>query len=151
MLFPRATEEVTHTAPAETSAPPAPSLSGVRVLVADDEPSVLEVARTMLESLGFEVAVASNGREAVDAVGADPSSLRVVLLDLTMPVLGGVGAFHEIRALAPHVPVVLMSGNTEQDAAEELMRSGLAACIQKPFTLATLADRLRGVLEQDAR
>jgi two-component system, cell cycle sensor histidine kinase and response regulator CckA len=64
----------------------------------------------MLESMGFRVIVAADGEEAVERFRADLDSFRLVLLDLTMPRLGGEDAFRELRQGRPDVRVLLMSG-----------------------------------------
>jgi DNA-binding response OmpR family regulator len=69
-----------------------------------------------------------------------------VLLDLTMPELDGVATFHEIRRLRPDLPVILISGYSEQEASLRLQLPGLAGFVQKPFQPGELVGRIRAVL-----
>jgi PAS domain S-box-containing protein len=80
------------------------------VLLVDDEESVRRSTRLLLEHLGFEVIVACDGVEAVEAFRAESGRIGAVLLDLTMPRMDGLATLTELRRIAPQVPVVLTSG-----------------------------------------
>jgi len=119
--------------------------SGV-VLVADDEETVRKIAVRMLESFGFTVLTASNGREAVERYRAATDEVRAVLLDLTMPQLDGEATFRELQELSPGVRVVLMSGYNEQEAVQRFINQGLAGFLQKPFDMESLRQRMKEIL-----
>ena len=119
--------------------------SGV-VLVVDDEATVLRTAVRMLESFGFSVLTAANGREGVERFRAAADEIRAVLLDLTMPHLDGEGTFRELRRLRPEVRVLLMSGYDEQEAVHRFVDQGLAGFVQKPFRVEILRQRLKEIL-----
>jgi PAS domain S-box-containing protein len=119
--------------------------SGV-VLVVDDEEMVRATAGRMLQSLGFTVVTANNGREAVERFRSAPAEIRAVLLDLTMPQLDGEGAFRELRLMRPDVRVILMSGFNEQEAIHRFIGKGLAGFLQKPFRLDSLRARMKEIL-----
>jgi CheY-like chemotaxis protein len=121
----------------ESSEPPSEVVRGT-VLVVDDEASIQNVARRMLLRLGFQVAAASDGEEAVAVFGADPQRFTVVLLDLTMPNMDGEECFRELRRIRPDVPVILSSGYYRADLMHRFAGQGLAGFIQKPYQLATL-------------
>ena len=116
------------------------------VLVADDEPAVRSGISQMLVKLGFTPVIAVNGLEAVAVFAADPLRFSLVLMDLTMPELNGDAALPEIRHIRPSVPVVLMSGYSEQDAVATFGGSDLAGFIQKPFGFEALRSLLFRVL-----
>jgi CheY-like chemotaxis protein len=116
------------------------------VLVVDDEASVLTVTCKMLRRLGFEVLTANDGQEAVALYRERGAEIALVLMDLTMPRMGGEEAFYELRKLNPWVHVVLASGYDERDLAARFAGRGLAACIQKPYTLKKLAAVLGALL-----
>ena len=82
---------------------------------------------------GHTVERAADGREAVARFAAAPERYGVVLLDMTMPRLDGVGTFRELRRLRPNVRVVLMSGFDERDAVARFGEPGLRGFLQKPF------------------
>jgi CheY-like chemotaxis protein len=118
-----------------------------RVLAVDDDVMVRTVARRLLQSFGLTVVEAAGGREAIDCFARDPDAIDAILLDLTMPDIGGAEVFREVRAIRPDVPVVLMSGYHEDEAGAAFDGDGLAGFVQKPFTPADLAKRMRAALE----
>jgi DNA-binding response OmpR family regulator len=87
----------------------------------------------MLRKLGFAVALAGDGREAIEAFNAEPDRFTLVLMDLTMPRMGGESAFNELRRIREDVRVVLMSGFNEQEAVSRFAGKGLTSFLQKPF------------------
>jgi PAS domain S-box-containing protein len=115
-------------------------------LVIDDEPTVREVAQRMLQTLGFTVVAAADGKEGLSLYRAQTRPVRLVLLDLTMPQLDGEEAFRALREFDPSATVVLMSGFTEQEALDRFAGTGLAAFLQKPFSLDSLRETLEHVL-----
>jgi PAS domain S-box-containing protein len=104
------------------------------VLLIDDEAEVRAVIARMLARLGFEVATAADGAAGLVLFEAQAARLVCVLLDLTMPQMGGVEVFRQMRQRAANVPVVLMSGYNEQEVITQFAGKGLAAFLQKPFT-----------------
>ena len=120
-----------------------------RILVVDDDPMVRNVARRLLESFGLTVHSADGGPAAVDMVTAEPNAFDAVLLDMTMPDLSGPEVLERIRVVRPGLPVVLMSGYHGDELAPEL-RAGISGFVQKPFTPADLARRMRLALESPA-
>lgn len=121
------------------------------VLVADDEPNIREVAQAALGDIGFEVLTAADGREAVELFRANAARIRAVLLDLTMPVMGGKEAFEEIHEIRPDVPVILSSGYAESEAVSRFEDKAPKAFIQKPFWPTELIGKFREVLEDPSR
>lgn len=110
------------------------------VLCVDDDPSVLELLTDFLTIQGFEVITASNGVEAFLQV--KQCKPQVVIMDLFMPQLGGLGALGRMKALQPDLPVILISGvDTALDLVSE---SGLTvtAALSKPLNLSQLLEAL---------
>ncbi len=105
------------------------------VLVVEDEAGVREVVGRMLEHLGFQILTAEDGVAALEQLDAYDGLVAAVLLDLSMPRMGGFEALRHIRGRLPEVPVVLMSGYTEQEVASKLLdgTSGAVSFLQKPF------------------
>ncbi len=116
------------------------------ILVVDDDESIRSTAALMLRRQGFEVALAADGREAVEAFRATPDRFRMVLMDLTMPHLDGEQAFIELRRIRADVRVVLMSGFDRHEAVSRFTGKGLASFLQKPFELQELYRIVQGVL-----
>jgi CheY-like chemotaxis protein len=117
------------------------------ILVADDEAFVRRAAKSALERQGYQVLLAENGREAVDLLGGRGAEVRLVLLDLAMPALGGEAALRELRRVRPDVKIVLSSGFNEAEAIQRFAGQRLSGFIQKPYTAAQLAEKIKTVLE----
>lgn len=114
-----------------------------RALVADEDPSMLWLLRRALLD-DFDVTVAENGLRAVElAATVNPD---VVLLDLGMPFLDGFGACRQIRAARPLVPIVIVSGHTDEDSVRQAFEAGATDYLVKPFTPSQLRARLRACL-----
>jgi len=135
---------------AATQPPPADSASSWRgaglALVIDDEETVRAVAARLLESLGFTPLAAVDGCDGVRIFREHAAALRVVLLDLTMPHMNGEETFRELCQIDARVPVVLMSGFTENGTIDRFAGKGLAGFIQKPFDHKRLQAKLHAVL-----
>ena len=118
---------------------PAQTDEGRRILVAEDSPTMREVARALLERAGFAVDVASNGAEAVSCATAGRYAL--ILMDINMPRLDGVEAALLIRALgdpADAVPILAMTAEQGQDRLEDILEAGMNGYLSKPFGRAQL-------------
>jgi CheY-like chemotaxis protein len=127
-------------------APPAGNGTEARglALVADDEPTVRQVGELMLKQMGFEVVTATNGQEAVALFEAHAARLRLVLLDLMMPVMDGTEALAAIRARST-VPVILCSGFTAEAVPMELSEDPVTGFLQKPFARSELLKAVAAV------
>ena len=117
--------------PKVDAAAPAPRLAGVRVLVADDEPSVRSTVRRLLERRGAAVVVAADGLEAEARIRDERFDL--VVADVTMPGRNGYDVLAFARAHVPELPVVLMSGYTARSQSEA-GEDQPDAFLEKPFT-----------------
>jgi CheY-like chemotaxis protein len=134
---PRAADRHEAPQPAEPAAE-RPAAAGVTILVVDDEEPVRQVARRLLEEAGYGVAEAVNGRDAVERVGAERDRFALVLLDLTMPVMAGAETLRRLRAVAPDLPVILMSGYGDAEVLRHVPELGAEAFLAKPFTFDSL-------------
>ncbi|MFO1329235.1 MAG: ATP-binding protein [Rubrivivax sp.] len=125
-------------------APPRP-LTGMRVLVAEDNPVNMMITTTMLEDLGVEVDPVTDGRAAVAAVaGSLARPYDLVLMDLQMPELDGIGATRAIRALKVRTPIVAVTATVPDSARHDLRAAGFDDLVTKPVD----PERLRQVLQQ---
>lgn len=116
-------------------------------LVIDDEESIRALTRHMLVQMGFEVTVASDGREGVEVFRQMSGSNPLVLLDLTMPHVDGAEAFAQLRRIRPDVRVILMSGYSEHSIATKFAGKGPLGFIQKPFRLNELRELVRASVD----
>jgi len=115
-----------------------------RALVVEDNAVNQEMARAMLDMIGFTVTTASNGREGVAAAAADPG-LDLILMDCQMPVMDGLAAARAIRerecATGPkgmRVPIVALTGNAMPGDREACVAAGMDDYLAKPFSLSAL-------------
>jgi CheY-like chemotaxis protein len=130
---------------------PERSLAGDEtILVIDDEDTVRQAAKSALESYGYKVVVAANGKEAVDLFQELAGKIDAVLLDMTMPVMSGEEALARLKSIQSDIPVVLSSGYNEADATRRFTGKKLAGFIQKPYTAASLAEKMKIALEINA-
>jgi PAS domain S-box-containing protein len=118
------------------------------ILVVEDEEGVREVAERMLQDIGFETIGAEDGRHALDLMQEVGDRVTAVLLDLSMPRMGGAETFRRLREMKPDLPILMMSGYTEQVVAPQFTNSGpgTTGFLQKPF----LAEDLIAVLRRFA-
>jgi PAS domain S-box-containing protein len=117
------------------------------VLVVDDDDGVLELTQETLERAGLDVLRARDGREAVAVARDHADAIDLVLLDRTMPASSGEEIFDEIHRLRPGVPIVLVSGYSQQSVRDQFAGRDLAGFLHKPFQSATLLLKVRELLE----
>jgi two-component system, cell cycle sensor histidine kinase and response regulator CckA len=135
----------------ERSAGPAPARPGSarrsplrgRVLVVDDEQSVAEFMRELLESWGLEAAACTSGRRALEHFSEDGASFDVVVTDQAMPGMTGIELARQLAGRAPGLPVVLYSGHIDRVTERESADAGIRAMLDKPVE----PDRLYVVLK----
>lgn len=121
---------------------------GATVLVVDDEELVRHVAASTLEYYGYRILVAADGTEAVKRFAAEPDSIHLVLLDLTMPGMSGEETLRELQGIRPQVRVLLSSGYDQDEATQRFSGKGLAGFLKKPYVAPRLAEAVRAVLKQ---
>lgn len=120
-----------------------------RALLVDDEEYIRQVASSMLEEMGFTVDPAFDGLHALEFFRRDVS-YDIVLLDMTMPRMGGEQCFRELRRINPNVRVILSSGYNEQLTTNRFAGKGLAGFIQKPYSFEQLKNTLTEIMQDDA-
>jgi two-component system, cell cycle sensor histidine kinase and response regulator CckA len=117
-----------------------------RILVVDDEPQVREVISRILTACGYAVVLAENGREALSRF-AQGGEIDLVLLDMVMPDMGGRECLARLRKADPKARVLIATGYTADGSAQELLREGALAIVEKPLDLAALTEKIGGILE----
>jgi len=117
-----------------------------RILLVDDEPNIRKMVGALLQSEGFETAEAPNGAAALAAVERDTPD--AVLLDLMMPGgPDGLATLEHLKRVAPHVPVVMMSGKASLTDAVRATKLGAFQFLEKPLTPEGVLTTLRAALE----
>jgi len=117
-----------------------------RVLIVDDDMRVRNVATAFVESLHFDVITADDGKEGLALFNQHHNNLAAVLLDMTMPILGGVEAMAGMRDIDSSVPIVLVSGYSEIEAGALITGDRPNAFLQKPFKAKDLKTTLYEVM-----
>ena len=127
-------------------APNVQNLQGC-VLIVDDEADVREVVIDMLDDAGVRTMSAASGEEGIAIFQSHPDEVDLVLLDLSMPGIGGKETFRRLKALKPDLKIVLSSGYNQSEVTEDLSHLGLTGFIQKPYRYDKLNDLIRKYLE----
>lgn len=117
------------------------------LLLVDDEESVLSASSEMLETMGFSVITAMDGRSGIQKYIENRESIVCVILDLTMPQMDGKQCFQELFRINPKVKVIMSSGFNQQELSQAFQDPGISGFIQKPYSLAELRKKLRAVLD----
>ena len=126
----------------------ADKLTGVKILLAEDNPINMMVAKKVLLSFKAKVTGAVNGKEALDQLERNPTAFNIILLDLEMPIMNGYEAIFEMRKLYPHIPVIAFTASlVDQKMLADLLASGFVDCILKPFQPNQLLDVIKKHLE----
>ena len=120
------------------------------ILVIDDEELVRQLSQSALARYGYTVLAAENGPQGIEVLRTNSQDVALVLLDMTMPLMSGEETFQHLKAIRPDLPVILCSGYHEVEYAERFAGKGLAGFIQKPFTAAYLAERIKTTLTHAA-
>ena len=140
-----ASKETTAEAPSPPKLPATTEEAG-RILLVEDSAPVRQVARRILEASSYEVIEAAGGREALDLFESAPHDIDLLLTDVVMPEMGGPELAEKVRALRPDLPILLMSGHSEDMVATMAGSDAEVHFISKPFTPAELTLRLRSLL-----
>jgi len=112
--------------------------NALRVLVVDDEPAFREMIQLILEEDGHKVHLAANGIEALKTLRHETDSLGLVILDLRMPGVDGIGVLDELQDIAPDLPVLVTTGYASAEEKEQALAKGASRVLEKPYRVAEL-------------
>lgn len=119
----------------------------MKALVVDDSAVMRKVLTGALSRCGIsDVVQAGDGQQAVDA--AKEQDFDVVLMDWNMPVMLGIDAVREIRALGKTMPIIMVTTEAEKSRVLEALKSGATNYIIKPFEPATIVSKIQAVLDK---
>jgi PAS domain S-box-containing protein len=137
-------------APAEEGGrpPPAAPRGLETVLLAEDEEMVRSLVRQVLRQAGYTVLEAANGAEALAVCQQHPGPIHLLLTDVVMPGMSGRALAERAARLRPDLPVLYMSGYTDDDVVRHGVMQAAAAFLQKPFRLDDLLRKVREVLDR---
>jgi two-component system cell cycle sensor histidine kinase/response regulator CckA len=126
-----------------------------RILLMDDEQMILDIVSRMLVHLGYEVAICTDGAQAIASFAkakTNNQSFDVVLMDLVIPNgVGGQDAVHTIRKIDPNAKVIASSGHLEHPVMMDFKKFGFVAALEKPYKLERLQQVIDGVIEAAAK
>ncbi|HYF02516.1 MAG TPA: ATP-binding protein, partial [Patescibacteria group bacterium] len=116
------------------------------VLFVDDEEFIRSIAADTLVSFGYKVLTAANGEEAMNVFLQNQSEIALVITDVMMPVKGGLELLQDLRKLDPAIKVIAASGLMHSKIASDLQARGVAAVLQKPYTVHELLETVQNTL-----
>ena len=117
------------------------------ILLAEDEVQLALTVRAMLEELGFNVIVASNGKEALELYHENAADITLVVADIGMPIMNGYEMFRELKKLDPKLPIIISSGFGDDEVTVALSRDAIAGLVSKPYKFDLLRRVLKSVIE----
>ena len=118
----------------------------IRILVVDDESAIRRALRPPLLELGFQVAEAARGEEALQQMRT--TTFDAVLLDVNMPGIGGVETLRRIRAFAPRLPILMLTVRDKDEEKVEALDLGADDYVTKPFSTKELIARIRAAIRR---
>jgi two-component system cell cycle sensor histidine kinase/response regulator CckA len=116
----------------------------------DDEDTIRIGAGAGLERSGYQVIVTTNGADCVRIFRDKHKDISIVILDRTMPGMGGEEVLAQLQAIEPKVPVILSTGYSEAETLSHVSGPNLAGFLQKPYPIETLLEEVRSVLSRTA-
>ncbi len=119
------------------------SVMGLKILLVDDEPDIVEVIQDRLEAYGFTVVTAGTGLEALKKLSVE--KFNGVFLDVKMPEMGGIEALKEIRKRDTKIPVIIITSSSTGEAAIDAIGKGANEYLLKPFEWQELKAKVQKV------
>ena len=126
-----------------------PKGQGETILLVDDEANILEMASRLLDNANYKVITASNAKDAIELYEKHRDKIRLVLLDMIMPEMGGIRCLEVLRTMDPNVKVLIITGYTESGMTQELKDAGAGDFILKPFDTPQLLEKIRKIIDEE--
>jgi PAS domain S-box-containing protein len=117
------------------------------ILCVDDEQPLIELGKNMLKKLGYRVEARTLPVEAIEVFRAAPDAFDLVISDMTMPAMTGVGLAKKLMQIRPQIPVIICTGYSEQIDESRAKELGIRGFLMKPFTIRELSKTVRQVLD----
>jgi CheY-like chemotaxis protein len=149
VYFPLAIER--EAAPASSLPPEASARGEGTILLAEDDDAVRAIARATLERAGYRVLAASDGLRALALLDEHPEEIDLLLTDVIMPNMNGRELAERLSALRPGVPVLFVSGYTDNVLADQGIPQSETALLDKPFTPASLTAAVAAILASERK
>ncbi len=120
------------------------------ILLVDDEKIIIDVSCVLLKALGYEVISAMSGQEAIEIIKDKQDRVDMVILDMMMPDMEGGETLVRLKEIKPELKILLSSGYSMEDGAEEFLKRGCDGFIQKPYDMNHLSKKIEEILEMRA-
>ncbi|MFQ5550719.1 MAG: ATP-binding protein, partial [Gemmatimonadales bacterium] len=118
------------------------------VMFVDDSQNIVDLAREMLEYLGYRITAFTDSEVALESLRANPDAFDVLVTDQTMPSLSGLELAAHAKQVNPRLPIVILSGITETLSTQRLAEAGVSECIHKPIRIHELGAAIRRVVDK---
>jgi len=122
-------------------------LGNESVLLVDDEQRILTVGREICKALGYSVITVDSGKKALEVYAEKKDEINLVILDMIMPEMNGLETFLELKKQNPHIKVLLSTGYSIDEKAQEMLKEGCKGYILKPYSVIDFSHKIREVLE----
>lgn len=119
-----------------------------QILLVDDHSVIRDATSKMLSSLGYDVATANDGREAVRYFEENSVDVDLVIIDMVMPNMGARECFRKIKKIQPGVRAILSTGYVNNNAVQDILNEGMLGFVQKPYQIKQLSEVVEQVLKQ---
>lgn len=131
-----------------TPALPTQSMTGLQILIAEDEKHTRLALHLVLRQAGFSVILASNGLDAYEKIRHQPANhpISLIITDFKMPKLDGIGLIDKLKGAGIPIPVMVITGYGNKELLRQLHKRGCASYIDKPFIPAEVLSRIASVL-----
>jgi len=119
-----------------------------RILIIEDETDIRDILKLQLEQAGHQVIEATNGEEGIELMKKGSNLLQVglIITDIRMPKINGVEAIDYIKANAPSIPIMVITGYPETELAVNLLQKGVKDYLVKPVAKETLLSKVSAIL-----
>ncbi len=119
-----------------------------RILFVEDEETQLDIGKDMLNRYGYTTITAENGERAIEIYKLEKDRIDLVVLDIGMPGMGGYKCLQELLKIDPEAKVIIATGYPSIGKVKEMLESGAAGFVGKPYRLTDMLEKVRGVLDQ---
>ena len=118
-----------------------------RILFIDDEISIMDLGRQVLEQLGYQVKTRSSSIEALELFKNFPDDFDLVITDMTMPYMTGAKLAEELMHIRPDIPIILCTGFSQSINEDQALKIGFRAFVMKPISIEAIARTIRKVMD----
>jgi CheY-like chemotaxis protein len=119
-----------------------------RILLVDDEETIVRMEKKMLERLGYDVTSRASSTDALEAFRAAPDKYDLVITDMTMPQMTGAQLARKLLEIRPDIPIIICTGFSTKIDDENIKDYGIRGFVMKPVVQREIAKKIREVLDQ---